>query len=70
MPIISTIVDSFQWASPLRQKMACMNKFVIFVKRIAGAVKEMLFPDIDDETKDALQNLELKEDGYLYLGIY
>lgn len=50
--------------------MACMNKFVIFVKRIAGAVKEMLFPDIDDETKDALQNLELKEDGYLYLGIY
>ena len=41
-----------------------------FVKKFVSIVKEMFFPDIDDETKDAIQDLELKEDGYLYLGIY
>jgi len=41
-----------------------------FIKKIISAVKERFFHDIDDETKDAIQNLECKEDGYLYLGIY
>ena len=39
-----------------------------FVKKVISAVKEFLY--VDDETKDAIQNLEVKEDGYLYLGIY
>lgn len=41
-----------------------------FMKKVVSAVKKRFFPDIDDKTKDAIQNLELKEDGYLYLGIY
>jgi len=41
-----------------------------FIKKIVSAVKKRFFSDIDDETKDAIQNLELKEDGYRYLGIY
>lgn len=41
-----------------------------FIKKVISDIKERFFPDIDDETKDAIQNIELKEDGYLYLGIY
>lgn len=41
-----------------------------FMKEVVSAVKKMFFSDIDNETNDAIQNLELKEDGYLYLGIY
>lgn len=41
-----------------------------FMKKFVSVIKERFFPDINDETKDAIQNLELKEDGYLYLGIY
>ena len=41
-----------------------------FVKKVVSAVKKMFFSDIDNETKDTIQNLELKEDGYLYLGTY
>ena len=41
-----------------------------FMKKLVNAVKKMFFSDIDDETNDVIQNLELKEDGYLYLGIY
>ena len=41
-----------------------------FVKKFVSAVKERFFPYIDDETKDAIQNLELREDEYRYLGIY
>jgi len=41
-----------------------------FVKKVVNTIKERFFPNIDDETKDAIQNIELNEDGYLYLGIY
>lgn len=40
------------------------------MEKVVNVIKERFFPDIDDETKDAIQDLELKEDGYLYLGIY
>ena len=46
------------------------EELIKFIKKFVSAVKKRFFPDIDDETKDTIQNLELKEDGYLYLGIY
>lgn len=43
-----------------------MKKIIKAIKLFINTLNKKFY--IDDETKDALQNLELKEDGYLYLG--